>query len=41
MEEVDVEAVFDSAQIAAVTWLSIVINAWNRVAIVSHYPVSA
>jgi len=27
-------------QIAAVTWLAIVINAWNRIAITSHYPVA-
>jgi AhpD family alkylhydroperoxidase len=27
------------AQIAAVTWLAIVINSWNRIAISSHYPV--
>jgi AhpD family alkylhydroperoxidase len=26
-------------QIAAVTWLVIVINSWNRIAISSHYPV--
>ncbi|MCQ4211340.1 carboxymuconolactone decarboxylase family protein [Streptomyces longispororuber] len=28
-------------QISAVTWLTIVMNAWNRVAITSRYPVSA
>lgn len=27
-------------QIAAVTWLAIVINSWNRVAVFSHYPVA-
>ncbi|GAB3922833.1 alkyl hydroperoxide reductase AhpD [Microlunatus endophyticus] len=27
-------------QAAAVTWLTIVINAWNRIAITSHYPVA-
>lgn len=27
-------------QIAAITWLVVVINAWNRVAIFSHYPVA-
>ena len=27
-------------QISAVSWLAIVMNAWNRVAIRSHYPVS-
>lgn len=26
-------------QISAVTWLAVVINAWNRIAISSHYPV--
>ena len=28
-------------QVSAITWLAIVMNAWNRVAIRSHYPVSA
>lgn len=28
-------------QVSAITWLAIVMNAWNRVAIQSHYPVSA
>ncbi|MFS0853518.1 carboxymuconolactone decarboxylase family protein [Microbacterium sp. 179-I 3D4 NHS] len=27
-------------QIAAVTWLVVVINSWNRIAISSHYPVA-
>jgi AhpD family alkylhydroperoxidase len=27
-------------QIAAVTWLAVVINSWNRIAISSHYPVA-
>lgn len=27
-------------QTAAVTWLAIVISAWNRVAVFSHYPVA-
>lgn len=26
-------------QVAAVTWLAIVMNSWNRVAVMSHYPV--
>jgi len=30
----------DERQIAAVTWLAVVINAWNRIAISSHYPVA-
>ena len=36
---VDPEAVLDGKQIAAVTWLVVVINSWNRIAIASHYPV--
>lgn len=28
------------AQISAVTWLAVVINSWNRIAISSHYPVA-
>ena len=35
-----VEGALDDAQIAAVTWIAIVINSWNRVAVVSHYPVA-
>lgn len=31
----------DDPQIAAVEWLAIVMNAWNRVAISSHYKVGA
>ncbi|PTR29108.1 AhpD family alkylhydroperoxidase [Rhodococcus sp. OK519] len=27
-------------QVSAVSWLAIVMNAWNRVAITSHYPVA-
>lgn len=27
-------------QVSAITWLAITMNAWNRVAIRSHYPVS-
>jgi alkylhydroperoxidase family enzyme len=26
-------------EIAAIEWLSIVINAWNRIAVASRYPV--
>lgn len=36
---VDIESVLDEKQIAAVTWLAVVINSWNRIAISSHYPV--
>lgn len=28
------------AQASAVSWLTVVMNAWNRVAITSHYPVA-
>lgn len=28
------------AQVSAVSWLAIVMNSWNRVAISSHYPVA-
>jgi AhpD family alkylhydroperoxidase len=34
------EDVLDEKQIAAVTWLAVVINSWNRIAITSHYPVA-
>src|SRR4051812_36630297 len=27
-------------QVSAISWLAIVMNAWNRVAITSHYPVA-
>ncbi|UOQ56039.1 carboxymuconolactone decarboxylase family protein [Leucobacter allii] len=37
---VDVSAELDDAQIAAVTWNVVVINAWNRIAVSSHYPVA-
>lgn len=37
---VDVAAVLSEQQIAAVSWVAIAINAWNRIAVVSHYPVS-
>jgi len=30
----------DDQQLAAVTWLAIVINSWNRIAVSSHYPVA-
>ncbi|QGX40204.1 carboxymuconolactone decarboxylase family protein [Permianibacter aggregans] len=32
-------ATLSSDQIAAIEWLAIVINAWNRIAIASRYPV--
>lgn len=35
---VDADALTDE-QISAITWMAISINAWNRVAITSHYPV--
>ncbi|MFJ4223404.1 carboxymuconolactone decarboxylase family protein [Microbacterium sp. NPDC089695] len=38
---VDVDGVLTEKQIAAVTWLTVVINSWNRIAISSHYPVHA
>ncbi|MFD4323071.1 carboxymuconolactone decarboxylase family protein [Nocardioides sp. NPDC058538] len=38
--KVDVESVLDAKQIAALTWVAISINAWNRIAISSHYPVA-
>lgn len=38
---VDVEGALTEKQIAAVTWLAVVINSWNRIAISSHYPVHA
>jgi AhpD family alkylhydroperoxidase len=28
------------AQVSAISWLAIVMNAWNRVAVSSHYPVA-
>ena len=36
---VDVEAALSKPQIAAVTWLAIEMNGWNRIAIASLYPV--
>lgn len=37
---VDIEGALDEKQIAAVTTVAIAINAWNRIAISSHYPVA-
>lgn len=37
--EVGGRGVLTAEQISAVTWLTIAINAWNRVAVSSHYPV--
>lgn len=34
-------AVLSNEEIAAVEWLGVVINAWNRIAIPSRYPVNA
>lgn len=28
------------AQVSAITWLAVVMNAWNRIAVRSHYPVA-
>lgn len=36
----DISEVLTPAQVAAITWAAIMINAWNRVAICSHYPVA-
>jgi alkylhydroperoxidase family enzyme len=33
-------ASLSSEEIAAVEWLAVVINAWNRIAISSRYPVA-
>ncbi len=33
----DPAAVLTDAQIAAVIWVAVVINSWNRIAILSHY----
>ncbi|SNT00396.1 carboxymuconolactone decarboxylase family protein [Rhodococcoides kyotonense] len=38
--EVDVASALTEKQIAAVTWVAITINGWNRIAISSHYPVA-
>lgn len=32
--------ILNDKQIAAVTWLTIVINSWNRIALSSHFPVA-
>lgn len=37
---IDVAAALTEDQIAAVSWLAVAINGWNRVAIASHYPVA-
>jgi AhpD family alkylhydroperoxidase len=37
---IDVDGILTEKQIAAVTWLVVVINSWNRIAITSHYPVA-
>ncbi len=37
---VDIEAVLDEKQVAAVVGIALVINTWNRIAITSHYPVA-
>lgn len=37
---VDVDGVLTEKQIAAVTWLTVVINSWNRIAVSTHYPVA-
>ncbi|KRD09683.1 alkylhydroperoxidase [Mycobacterium sp. Root265] len=36
---VDVEAALSKQQIAAISWLAVEMNGWNRIAIASHYPV--
>ncbi|THU00228.1 carboxymuconolactone decarboxylase family protein [Lampropedia puyangensis] len=33
--------VLNSSELAAIEWLAIVINSWNRIAIASRYPVQA
>ncbi|WP_286178075.1 carboxymuconolactone decarboxylase family protein [Arthrobacter sp. SLBN-53] len=38
-DSVDIEAALTAQQIAAVTWLVVVMNGWNRIAITSHCPV--
>lgn len=37
---VDVSAALTEDQIAAVTWIVIALNAWNRIAVSSHTPVT-
>ncbi|KRA24838.1 alkylhydroperoxidase [Microbacterium sp. Root61] len=39
-DTVDVDVVLTATEIAAISWLVIVINAWNRVAISSRYSVT-
>ena len=34
------EGVLTDKQIAAIAWMTVVINSWNRAAIFSHYPVA-
>lgn len=38
--EIDIAATMSDQQIAAVTWLAVAVNGWNRIAISSHYPVA-
>lgn len=38
--EVDATAALSDQQIAAITWLAVAVNGWNRIAISSHYPVA-
>ncbi|GAA1728137.1 carboxymuconolactone decarboxylase family protein [Microbacterium paludicola] len=37
---IDPAAFLDEAQISAIVWLVVEINAWNRIAVASHYPVA-
>ncbi len=39
-ENIDVATHLTPEQISAITWLTVVINSWNRIAIASHYPVA-
>ena len=36
-----IEGALTPEQTSAVAWLAVVMNAWNRVAVTSHYPVGA
>jgi len=38
--DADIDDAMTTEQVAAVTWVAVVINAWNRIAISSHYPVA-
>jgi AhpD family alkylhydroperoxidase len=38
--QTDVEGVLTPEQIAAVTWLAIEFNGWNRIAVTIHFPVA-